>query len=75
MSYILQHVNLHANAIPHLRGITPSVKHNLIEVDGEKKIAVFEKEGASGPGKLPGNSAKNYLTHTIHVWNIYPHLP
>lgn len=27
------------------KGITPSVKHNLIEVDGEKKIAVFEKEG------------------------------
>eukprot|EP00435_Cladocopium_sp_Y103_P076084 s49_g76.t1 len=27
------------------KGISPSVKTNLIEVDGDKKIAVFEKEG------------------------------
>ena len=35
-------------------GISPSVKTNLIEVDGDKKIAVFEKEGAQSSSDYVG---------------------
>ena len=37
-------------------GIAASVKTNLIEVDGEKQIAIFEKEGVGGGGGGLGQS-------------------